>query len=93
MEKLKLSNRRYLGSKAKLIPFIKKIVKEECGEIHSFLDVFAGTGVVGYCFNNQKTEIYVNDILECNYISYKAFFDDQDFDCDKILKYINFYFL
>lgn len=91
MEKLKLSNRRYLGSKAKLIPFIKKIVKEECGEIHSFLDVFAGTGVVGYCFNNQKTEIYVNDILECNYISYKAFFDDQDFDCDKILKYINFY--
>jgi len=91
MEKLKLSNRRYLGSKAKLISFIKETVKEQCGDINSFLDLFAGTGIVGWSFNNQNTAVFVNDMLMCNYISYKAFFDSENFDEDKVINYIAFY--
>ena len=47
MRKLDINNRRYLGSKYKLLNFIEKIVNENCKDIKSVIDVFAGTGVVG----------------------------------------------
>ena len=43
MKVLKINNRRYLGSKYKLLPFIKKIVGEQCPGIHTVADIFAGT--------------------------------------------------
>ena len=69
----RLQNRRYLGNKYKLLDFIKDIVFEKCGEINSFCDIFAGTGVVGEIFNNEKTKIISNDILNTNYFCIKAF--------------------
>lgn len=50
MRKLDINNRRYLGSKYKLLNFIEKIVNENCKDIKSVIDVFAGTGVVGDLF-------------------------------------------
>ena len=44
MRKLDINNRRYLGSKYKLLNFIEKIVNENCKDIKSVIDVFAGTG-------------------------------------------------
>lgn len=68
-----LQNRRYLGNKYKLLGFIEDIVSEKCGEIKSFCDIFAGTGVVGERFNKRNTKIISNDFLFSNYVGLKAF--------------------
>jgi adenine-specific DNA-methyltransferase len=59
-----LNNRRYLGSKTKLLQFIEEIVEKEFEyEKNTFLDLFAGTGVVGYHFADSFKNIYTNDLL------------------------------
>lgn len=62
-----IENRRYLGNKAKLCNFIKKIVAERCPGTKSVADLFAGTGVVGAAFNSPEVNIIANDLLEANY--------------------------
>ncbi len=61
-----LQNRRYLGNKYKLLGFIEDIVKEKCGDIESFCDIFAGTGVVGERFNTPRIKVISNDFLFSN---------------------------
>ena len=36
-----INNRRYLGNKYKLLPFITKVVRENCHDINTFADLFA----------------------------------------------------
>ena len=91
MDKFNIKNRRYLGSKAKLISFIKDVVNKECKNINIFLDLFGGTGNVAWNFNNQYTTIMINDILVSNYFSYIAWFGSQEIDNDKIKDLINHY--
>ena len=79
-----IKNRRYLGSKAKLLPFIHEIVEKECENFDSFLDLFGGTGNVAWSFNERDKKVMVNDILEANYLSYITFFGKQSVDKDKI---------
>ena len=50
MRKLEINNRRFLGSKYKLLNFIEDTVNEHCKDVKSVIDVFAGTGVVGRVF-------------------------------------------
>ena len=50
MRKLEINNRRFLGSKYKLLSFIEDTVNEHCKDVKSVVDVFAGTGVVGSLF-------------------------------------------
>lgn len=88
-QKLMINNRRYLGSKQKLIPFIKKVVSKECEDIKTFADIFAGTGVVAHEFNDINTKIIVNDILYSNYLAYITWFSDDYYDFKKISKLIN----
>ena len=64
MERFKIYNRRYLGSKYKLLEFIEKIVEENTENSKLFLDLFAGTGVVADYFNKNYDIIilmFVND--------------------------------
>jgi len=84
MEKLNINNRRYLGSKNKLVGFIKDIVESNCGEYESFLDLFGGTGVVANTFNDGKTQVYINDILKSNYCSYNTWFGSEKIDTSKL---------
>jgi DNA adenine methylase (dam) len=84
MEKLEIGNRRYLGSKAKLLDFIHSVVEDECGNIHSFADVFGGTGNVANSFNTKDVAVVVNDILESNYLAYIAWFGNEEIDSNKI---------
>ena len=92
-EKFELRNRRYLGNKNKLLPFIKKIIHENCGnEIDSFCDLFAGTGSVSQAFNNKHTKIISNDILTSNYFSLCTFLSSDNSNIEKIqekIKYLN----
>lgn len=85
-EEIKINNRRYLGNKYKLLPFISEIVNKECSNILSFADIFAGTGSVSSLFGNK--EIITNDLLYSNYISNVAWFGSQQYDHNKITDYI-----
>lgn len=91
MKKLEINNRRYLGSKYKLLNFIEKTVSENCKDVNSVIDVFAGTGVVGNMFLQKGKEVYFNDFLKSNYYGYKAFFDNQEVDNKKLESIIDNY--
>lgn len=91
METIQIQNRRYLGSKTKLINFIKEIVSVECSDITSVADIFSGTGVVAAAFNDSKTRIIVNDILQSNFLSYNAWFSSDEYDYDKLIRIVSEY--
>ncbi len=75
----KLSNRRYTGSKYKLLDWIEELIVSECtGGI--FFDVFAGTGVVSNRMKNHFKKIVINDFLYSNEVIYKAFFADGSYN-------------
>lgn len=91
MKMFSINNRRYIGSKARMIDSIDEVIKKEKIEYSSFLDLFGGTGIVGDHFNNQNTKVYVNDLLKSNYISYQAWFGNEKVDKKKLNEYINKY--
>ena len=85
-----LNNRRYLGAKTKLLQFIKEVMEREFKyEKNTFLDLFAGTGVVGYEFSNIYKNIYTNDLLLQNYVALNAFFSYEKIDLDLLKSEIN----
>lgn len=87
---IKINNRRYIGSKTKLLDEIYDSINEKIdvkGTV--FADLFAGTGVVSYYFAQKGCKIIANDILYSNYISYKTWLNDEKCDVFKIESYIN----
>ncbi len=91
MKLITINNRRYIGSKARMLDFINEIMKKEKIEFSSFFDLFGGTGIVGDYFNNQKTKVYVNDLLKSNYLSYLAWFGNDKIDKKKLENLIEKY--
>lgn len=89
MQITKINNRRYLGNKYRLLPFIENVISNECGEFESFADIFAGTGAVSSAYTDKI--LYTNDILYSNYLCHLTWFSDEDFNIKKIEKYIGFY--
>lgn len=82
--KLNINNRRYLGSKYKLLNFISKVVEENCEDVHTVADIFGGTGVVADRFKAEGKKIIINDILYSNYLSYWTWFSSEEADHEKI---------
>lgn len=74
---MKINNRRYLGNKYKLLPFIRETVQRVCGEIGTFFDVFAGTGAVSSAF--LESTLFVNDLLYSNHLAHETWFSPQPF--------------
>ena len=72
-ETLLPQNRRYMGNKHKLLGFIETVVAQECGQVQSVCDIFAGTGVVGHRLNRPGTQIIANDLLRANHVCLQAF--------------------
>ena len=85
----KINNRRYLGNKYRLLPFISDVISTECGNFESFADLFAGTGAVSSAFTDKT--LYTNDILYSNYLCHLTWFSDEFFDISKIENHIEFY--
>lgn len=79
----KINNRRYLGNKYKLLPFITKIVEEECENVNTVADIFAGTGAVASAFTHKK--LITNDIMYSNYICHLAWFGSEEYSEEKII--------
>jgi len=87
---IKINQRRYLGSKTKLLNFIEYILHKEHADFKSIADLFAGTGVVAHHFY-EKYDVIVNDTLESNYQSYLAFFGNDLIRLDFLNNKINEY--
>ena len=83
-------NRRYIGNKYKLLPWIFSIINNECSGT-SFTDIFAGTGVVSVGASSYFNEIIVNDFLHSNFVIYKAFLGSGSWDPVKIKNIIHIY--
>ena len=86
---ININNRRYLGNKYKLLPFIKRIVDSECKNVNTVADIFAGTGAVASAFMDKK--LITNDIMYSNYICHVAWFSSEKFSEDKIIRIITQY--
>ena len=72
---------RYIGSKLKLIGFIKETVWKYCGEDISdkvFCDLFAGTGIVGRSFAPLVKKVIANDLEYYSYIANKVGLEGYD---------------
>ena len=87
---MEINNRRYIGSKTKLLEFIYKNVKDMgYNSDNIFFDVFAGTGVVANYFADKGYKTIVNDNLYSNKIAYEAFLGEGKYDEAKLKKIIN----
>lgn len=79
----RITQRRYLGSKTKLLKFIDDILQKENISFESFADIFAGTGSVANHFYD-RSKIIVNDILDSNHHIYHAFFGHDEIREEKL---------
>ena len=89
VESFGINNRRFLGNKYRLLPFITEVVSSQCREIASVADIFSGTGSVASAFADRQ--IITNDILFSNYICNYAWFGSQPFDRSKLIRLISRY--
>lgn len=89
MKTTEINNRRYLGNKYKLLPFIKRVVEENCHDVRISADLFSGSGSVASAFT--ESTIITNDILYSNYICNLAWFSPQHFDEGKVKATIECY--
>lgn len=85
-EKFNIQQRRYIGSKYKLMPWIKELIKRNT-KGDSFFDVFAGTGSVTEEMLSLYNTFYINDFLYSNEIIFNAFFDNAPYRKDVIENY------
>lgn len=86
----KVSNRRYIGNKNKLMPWISKLIMENT-KGDSFFDVFAGTGSVTDWELSYFNKFFINDFLYSNEIAFKAFFGNEKYDYKKLHNIANEY--
>lgn len=86
-----LESRRYIGCKTKLVDWIFGLIDEHTHEIHSFCDIFAGTGVVAHRALQRYERVVVNDFLHSNNVMYRAFFAPDDWNEEKVQDIINMF--
>lgn len=86
-----IASRRYIGSKAKLLDWIFDTIDQNTNDVHSFCDIFAGTGVVTNAALSKYERVIMNDLLYSNNVIYKAFFAPGEWNKDKVTSIINYY--
>lgn len=89
IETFNISSRRYLGNKYKLLGWIKGIVDEHCTDVHSFFDVFSGTGSVASAFIDKR--LVVCDMMRSNYLAALCWFSPETIDYNKLSDLFDFY--
>ncbi len=89
LQTVSIENRRYVGSKRSLIPFIRNVLKNIA--ISKFADLFAGTGVVANTFNKSNRTIIINDLLYSNYLCHYAWFSDEEYSETKVRELLTQY--
>lgn len=64
MKTTAINNRRYLGNKYRLLPFITRVVKQHCDCIKTFADLFSGIGSIGV--SKRKSVRRIDDYRRSN---------------------------
>jgi len=77
---LDIHQRRYLGNKRQLLPWLESVLHERVGAFSSFADIFSGTGVVAHFFNRPDRPIVANELLLANWHMLCAFLSAQPVD-------------
>lgn len=67
---------RYMGSKEKLLPYIKDVV--ENFEFETSVDLFSGSGVVGYLFKTMGKQVVSNDYMAMSTVNARAMIENND---------------
>ena len=88
---MRINNRRYIGNKFKLLPFISGILDSEQIKFNSIADIFAGTGVVSEYFLGNQKYVIINDILYSNFIFYTAWLSNEYYNPKLITEILNYY--
>lgn len=83
-------NRRYTGSKYKLMEWIRELIIDNC-KGNSFFDVFAGTGAVTEYMLNDYKEYIINDFLYSNEAIYKGFLLQEEYNWNKLINLVEKY--
>lgn len=86
-----LNNRRYIGNKFSLKNWIFSIINNECDTKNTFVDIFAGTGVIAEVASHYFKEVIVNDFLYSNNVIYQAFFGGGEWNKEKVEDIIKSY--
>lgn len=89
--KFELHNRRYIGNKAKLTNWIMNIIQTKTVGNETFIDVFAGTSIVGKSAMKTYKNVILNDFLYSNNITYQAFYGNLKWNSNKIASIANEY--
>jgi adenine-specific DNA-methyltransferase len=84
-----INNRRYLGNKFKLTPFIRRVVDGECENVTSIFDAFSGTGSVSFVFRDKQ--LIVNDMMYCNYLAALCWFLPLDVNKQSLAELLDYY--
>ena len=86
----RINNRRYIGSKTKLLQNIKEAAYQVMNDrLFTFADLFGGTGVVAYEFARDGHPTIVNDTLMSNVVAYQAWMGTEQVREDIITDYIS----
>ena len=88
LETVAIHNRKYLGSKTRLLGFLEEVILGTCGRIGLFADGFSGTGVVAHRFRGHAESVLANDLLFSNYVTNRAFLLDPPADLDAAVRMI-----
>ncbi len=66
---------RYMGSKEKLLPYIQDVAAQF--QFDSALDLFSGSGVVGYMFKTMGKQVFSNDYMTMSATFTKAMIENN----------------
>jgi DNA adenine methylase len=80
---------RYMGSKQKLLQHISESVKDL--EFDSVIDLFSGSGIVGYMFKAQGKKVVSNDHMHMSHTFTKALVENNNvtLDSNKVKKILS----
>jgi len=93
--KFDINNRKYLGSKNRLLDFLEKTITQNTSKkIGVFVDIFSGTGVVANRFRKFSKKVIANDILFANFVINKVFLNSTKNNVkipkiEKVIKQLN----
>jgi len=88
---LKISNRRYIGGKSRILKNIEECIGRYNLGGFSFADIFGGTGVVADTFYLGGHDVIVNDTLYSNYVAYQTWMSGAEYNEAVIKEYLQAY--
>jgi adenine-specific DNA-methyltransferase len=82
----------YIGSKIKLLPFIENAIQnytcKSLNDIHSFLDCFSGTGVVGYYMMQKGIKNIISNDIQHYAEVVSSVWTTKNIDVKKVKEYV-----